>query len=59
MTNETPAEPTSARWHVFKNLLNYVRAMRTASVISPDEAAEWVALEQEFTTRCDEIKNAA
>ena len=40
-------------------VLDYVRAMRTAPAISADEAAEWVALEQEFTTRSDEIKSAA
>lgn len=54
---DTPKQ--SAKWNVFRNILDYARAMRTAPTISPDEAAEWVALEQEFTLRADETKNAA
>lgn len=49
----------SAKWNVLRNVLDYVRAMRTAHTISADEAAEWVTLEQEFTKRADESKDEA
>lgn len=53
----TPAPAKPAKLRVSENLLAYIKAMRTASAIGPDEAAEWVALEQEFTARSNGAKS--
>ena len=49
-------EQIPAKFKVIKALLDFIRAMRTAPSIEPNEALEWVTLEQEFTQRSNEIQ---
>lgn len=54
-SNQESNEQIPAKFKVIKALLDFIRAMRTAPSIEPDEAMEWVTLEQEFTQRSNEI----
>jgi hypothetical protein len=51
---------TPAKTRVLRQILDFLRAMRTATSASPDEAIEWATLEQEFTQRTsDSYEKAA
>jgi hypothetical protein len=50
-TIDTDPAVLPSKTHVYTSVLDYIRAMRTAPALSPDEALEWVKLEQEFTKR--------
>lgn len=61
---ESPQTPTPTlnppekhpRVHVYESVLDYIRALRTSPTMNPDEALEWVTLEQEFTYRIADEK---
>lgn len=56
--SQNPHEKTP-RVHVYASVLDYIRALRTSPTMNPDEALEWVTLEQEFTNRiADEKENS-
>jgi hypothetical protein len=42
---------TTPKKKVLTQVLDFLRAMRTATCSSPEEAIEWATLEQEFTQR--------
>jgi hypothetical protein len=44
---------------VLNQVLDFLRAMRTATTAGPDEAIEWATLEQEFTKRASESHEKA
>jgi hypothetical protein len=47
----------SPRFNALRNVLDYLRAMRTATVIPAGEAMEYAKLEEEFTTRLSEAQS--
>lgn len=52
--HDDPAGAPPAKTRVLRQVLDFLRAMRTATSASPDEAIEWATLEQEFTQRTSE-----
>lgn len=43
---------------VIRQILDFIRAMRTSTAAGPEEAIEWATLEQEFTLRSQDEKAA-
>jgi hypothetical protein len=49
--------PELTRHKVYRVLLDFLSAMRTAPAMTADEAIEWARLEQEFTNRTQDTHN--
>ena len=48
---QIPAKPADPKIYALLSVLDYMRAMRTATSIRPSEAREFAVLEEEFEKR--------